>query len=208
MCFVDLEKAYDRIPRELLWECLIEYGVDIELLQAIKSLYKQCSVCVRANGVKSTSFTVGIGLRQGCVLSPLLFIIFMDRIVKRSRGSECVKIGNVEVARLLFADDLVMLASSQNDLQCALERFAAECDAAGMKVSTSKTEVMTLSRQPVDCTLYVKGVQLRQVEKCKYLGIMFANDGRQEREIDRRISLASAISRELGRMVVSNVKLT
>ena len=63
---------------------------------------------------------------------------FMDWIEKRSRGSECVKIGQVKVSRLLFADDLALLASSQQDLQCALDRFAAESELAGMKVSTKK----------------------------------------------------------------------
>ena len=208
MCFVDLEKAYDRVPRDLMWECLGEYGVDDELVRAIASLYKSCKACVRANGVKSRSFTVGTGLRQGCVLSPLLFIIFMDRIVKRSRGAECVKIGDVKVARLLFADDLVILASSQADLQSALDRFAAECEASSMKISVTKSEVMVVARSPTDCVLHVSGAQLRQVQEFKYLGIVFTSDGRQEREIDHRINQASAVARELGRMVVSNVKLS
>ena len=208
MCLVDLEKVYDRVPRDLMWECLGEYGVDDELVRAIASLYKSCKACVRANGVKSRSFTVGTGLRQGCVLSPLLFIIFMDRIVKRSRGAECVKIGDVKVARLLFADDLVILASSQADIQSALDRFAAECEASSMKISVAKSEVMVVARSPTDCVLHVSGAQLRQVQEFKYLGIVFTSDGRQEREIDHRINQASAVARELGRMVVSNVKLS
>ena len=197
MTFVDLEKAYDRVPRDKLWECLREYGLDGELLQAVRSLYKLSSACVRVHGSKSNPFTVGVGLRQGCVLSPILFAVFMDRIEKRSRGPECVKIGDVEVSRLLFADDLVILASNQDDLQRALERFAAECEVDGMRVSTSKTEVMVLSRQPENCTLHVDGVQLRQVEEFKYLGILFTSDGRQDREISRRINLAGVVLREL-----------
>jgi exonuclease III len=200
MTFVDLEKAYDRVPRDELWECLREYEVDGELIRAIQSLYKRSSACVRVNGIKSTSFTVGVGLRQGCVLSPILFTCFMDRIVKRSRGPECVRIGDVEVARLLFADDLAILASSEEDLQRALERFAAECGRVGMRVSTSKTEVMVLDRRKVDCSLHVSGTQLRQVEEFKYLGIMFTSDGRQEKELDRRINLASVVMRELWRL--------
>ena len=207
-CFVDLEKAYDRVPRDLLWECLSEYDVDQELIRAIKSLYKRCTACVRLNGVKSSSFTVGVGLRQGCVLSPLLFIVYMDRIVKRSRGLESVQIGNTAIARLLFADDLAILASSQEDLQRALERFAAECELAGMRISTSKTEVMVVSRHPVDCTLYVNGVQLRQVQEFKYLGVLFSSDGRQDKELDRRINQASGVARELWKTVVGNARLS
>ena len=111
----------------------------------------------------------------------------MDRIVRRSRGRESVQIGDTTIARLLFADDLAILASSQEDLQRALERFAAECEAAGMRISTAKTESMVFSRHPLDCTLYVNGVQIRQAQEFKYLGVMFTSDGRQDREIDRRI---------------------
>lgn len=208
MCFVDLEKAYDRVPRDKLWDCLREYGVDGELIRAIQSLYKRCSACVRINGCKSTRFPVGTGLRQGCVLSPLLFIVFMDRIMRRSRGPEGIAIGDVFVSSLQFADDLWMAASSAQDLQSSLDRVAAECEAAGMRISTSKTETLVLSRQPVDCNIQVSGSQIRQVEEFKYLGVLFASDGKQDREMDRRINQASAILCELGRMVISNRHLS
>jgi len=74
-CFVDLEKAYDRVPCEKLWGVLREHGVDGRLLLAAKSLYSYSDVCVRIGRVKSRPFTVGDGLPQGCVLSPLLFIV-------------------------------------------------------------------------------------------------------------------------------------
>jgi len=73
--FVDLEKAYDRVPCEKFWGVLRDYGVDGRLLLAAKSLYSCSEVCVRVERVKSRPFTVGVGLWQGCVLSPLLFIV-------------------------------------------------------------------------------------------------------------------------------------
>ena len=77
-CFVNLEKAYDRVPRVKLWKVLQEYGVDGQLLRAIKSFYCRPEVCVRVNGKQSKPFHVGVGLRQGCVLSPLRFIVYMN----------------------------------------------------------------------------------------------------------------------------------
>ena len=74
-------------------------------------------------------------------------------------------------SRVLFADDLVLLASSESDLQRALERFAAECVVAGMRISTSKTESLVVSRSPVQCALHVSGASLKQVEKFKYQGL-------------------------------------
>ena len=83
-CFVDLEKAYDRVPRDKLWKVLQEYGVNGQLLRAIKSFYCRPEVCVRVNGKQSKPFHVGVGLRQGCILSPLLFIVYINWIDKCS----------------------------------------------------------------------------------------------------------------------------
>ena len=74
-CFVDLVKAYNHVPRDKLWAVLLVYDMSGQLFAAIKSLYKQSEVCVRVNGMKTKPFNVSVELRQGCVFSPLLFII-------------------------------------------------------------------------------------------------------------------------------------
>ena len=116
-CFVDLEKAFDRVPRGVLWGVLREYGVPGPLIRAIRSLYNRCQSLVRISANKSDLFPVRVGLRQGCPLSPVLFIIFMDRISRRSQGVEGVRFGDLRIGSLLFADDVVLLASSSCDLQ-------------------------------------------------------------------------------------------
>ncbi len=122
---------------------------------------------------------MGVGLHQGCPLSPVLFVIFMDRISRRSRGEESVRFGDLRIASLLFADDVVLLASSHCDLQHALGQFAAECVVGGMKVSASKSEAMVLCRKKVDCSLWVGSELLPQTEEFKYLGVLFTS-GRNE----------------------------
>nr|XP_049578940.1 vacuolar protein sorting-associated protein 4A isoform X1 [Syngnathus scovelli]XP_049578941.1 vacuolar protein sorting-associated protein 4A isoform X1 [Syngnathus scovelli]XP_049578942.1 vacuolar protein sorting-associated protein 4A isoform X1 [Syngnathus scovelli]XP_049578943.1 vacuolar protein sorting-associated protein 4A isoform X1 [Syngnathus scovelli]XP_049578944.1 vacuolar protein sorting-associated protein 4A isoform X1 [Syngnathus scovelli]XP_049578945.1 vacuolar protein sorting- len=208
MCFVDLEKAFDRVPREVLWRVLREYGVPSQLIRAARSLYHRCQSLVRISGSKSDSFPVRVGLRQGCPLSPILFIIFMDSISRRSRGVEGVRFGDLSIASLLFADDVVLLASSGRDLQLSLERFAAKCEAVGMRVSTSKSESMVLDRKRVECPLRIGDEILPQVEEFKYLGVLFTSEGRMEREIDRRIGAASAVMRTLYRSVVVKRELS
>ncbi|KAK3572533.1 hypothetical protein QTP86_034321, partial [Hemibagrus guttatus] len=146
MCFVDLEKAFDRVPRGILWEVLWGYGVRGPLLRAVQSLYN------------------------------------------RSRS-------------------LVRIASCL-DLQHALGRFAAECEAAGMTVSTSKSEAMVLDRKKVACTLQVGGEVLPQVEQFKYLGVLFTSEGRMDREIDRRIGAAAAVMWSMYRSVVVKKELS
>ena len=207
-CFVDLEKAYDRVPRDKLWKVLQEYGVNGQLLRAIKSFYCRPKVCVRVNGKQSKPFHVGVGLRQGCVLSPLLFIVYMNWIDKCSQADECATIGNCKISRLLFADDLVLLSSTESGLQRALNSFADACNTAGMKICTAKTEVLHLSRNPDQCVLQVNGATLKQVERFKYLGVAFTSDGRQDEEFDTRIGKASAVMRALHYSVVMKRELS
>ena len=126
-CIVDLQKAYDRIRRDKLWAVLLQYGIDGQLLTAIKSLYMHSEVCVRVNSATTKPFRVSVGLQQGCSLSLILFLICMDRIVKKSEFCGGVKIGECILQRLLFADDLVLLDSTQNGLQQALDRFSEAC---------------------------------------------------------------------------------
>ena len=91
-------------------------------------------------GCKSDLFSVRVGLRQCCSLSPILFITFMDRISRHSQGAEGFQFSGVSMLSLLFADDVVLLTPSGGDPQFSLERFAAKCEAAGMRISTSKSE--------------------------------------------------------------------
>ncbi|KAI3366549.1 hypothetical protein L3Q82_000681 [Scortum barcoo] len=93
-----------------------------------------------------------------------------------SQGPEGVRFGNHRISSLLFVDDVVLLASSSQDLQHVLEWFAAECEAAGMRISTSKSEAMVLDRKRVACPLRVGGEILPQVEEFKYLGVLFTSE--------------------------------
>ncbi|KAK3518458.1 hypothetical protein QTP70_000645 [Hemibagrus guttatus] len=208
LCFVDLEKAFDHIPRGILWEVLWEYGVRGPLLRAVRSLYNRSRSLVLIASCKSDLFPVNVGLQQGCPLSPVLFIVFMDRISRRSQGLEGVRFGDHRISSLIFADDVVLLAPSGLDLQHALGRFAAECEAAGMRVSTSKSEAMVLDRKKVACTLQVGGELLSQVGECKYLGVLFTSEGRMDCEIDRRIGAAAAVMRSMYRSVVVKKELS
>ena len=149
---------------------------------------------------------------------PILFVILMDRISRCSRDEESVRFGDLKIASLLFADDVVRLDSSDRDLQhfvlwtwrrlttvsppLALGRFTAECEVVGMKVSTSKSEAMVLCWKTVECSLRVGSELLPQVKEFQYLGVLFTSEGKMEHEMDRRISAASAVMWALYRNVV------
>ena len=99
---------------------------------------------------------------------------------------------------------MILLASSNSDLQLSLGRFAAECEATGMRISTSKSEI--LSQKRVDCPL--RRESLPQVEEFKYLGVLFTSEGKMQHEIDGQIGAASTVMRMLKQSVVMKRELS
>ncbi|KAK3519732.1 hypothetical protein QTP70_003707 [Hemibagrus guttatus] len=184
MCFVDLEKAFDRVPLGILWEVLWEYGVRGPLLRAVWSPYNWSRSLVCIVSCKS------------------------QLISRHSQGLEGVQFGDHRISSLIFADDVVLLAPCSLDLQHALGCFAAKCETAGMRVSTSKSEAMVLDWKKVACILQVGGEVLPQVEEFKYLGVLFTSEGRMDREIDRRIGAAAAVMRSMYQSVVVKKELS
>ncbi len=79
---MDLEKAYDRVDWLALWEVLRIYGMGGKLLSAIKSFYEEASVCVKISRETSEHFEINVSLRQGCVMSPWLFNIYMNGVIR------------------------------------------------------------------------------------------------------------------------------
>ena len=80
--FLDLEKAYDRVDRDAMWNVLRVYGIGGRLLRGVKSLYVGSKACVRVGNEVSEWFPVSVGLRQGCVMSPWLFNLYIDGVVR------------------------------------------------------------------------------------------------------------------------------
>jgi len=109
LAFVDLEKAYDRVPRELVWWALRKKLVPENLIALIRTLYKDPVSTVKTAVGNTDDFGVDVGVHQGSVLSPLLFIIVMNEItngIKKGLPWE-----------ILFADDLILIAESEEELR-------------------------------------------------------------------------------------------
>ena len=122
--FIDFKKAYDSIDRQLLWKCLAGMGVHGECMDTLQRMYEAASMQVRIGGRISSSFTAEAGVKQGDPLSPLLFGLFIDRIEHFFAAELGQQVG-VRVAEamrrvLLYADDLVLMADSPEQLQALL----------------------------------------------------------------------------------------
>ena len=111
-CFVDLEKAYELYPKRQA----VSSTAEVSRERSAISCYQIVSQTVRSvpvNGMKTRSFRVSVGLRQGCVLSPVLFIIYIDMIDRKNFSSSAVTFGKCDVWRLLFAYDFALLSSTK-----------------------------------------------------------------------------------------------
>ena len=133
MAFVDLEKAFDRVPREVLWWALRNVGVDEWIVNVIKIMFEGVTTSVKMNGVESESFEVKVGVHQGSVLSPLLFNIVMQAIANNFKKGLPWE--------LLYADDLVLLAESRIDLERRIMEWIARLKEKGLWVNLSKTKI-------------------------------------------------------------------
>ena len=125
MAFLDLEKAYDRLPRVTLWRVLAEeLEVPEDIRTGIEALYFQTRSVVRAGGSMSTAFDVNMGVKQGCPASPRVFCLFLDRVrdfiaahTSPSRRTHTPFLALLATFILLYADDLVLVADSAERLQ-------------------------------------------------------------------------------------------
>ena len=193
VCFVDYEKAFDRVDWKKLMNALRRKGVDWKERRLIGNLYMGQRVKIRIDGEYSEPGKIGRGVRQGCPLSPILFNIYIEEIVRESLDemNEGIKVGGKLVKALRFADDQAMLAQNQGGLQRMMDRLNMISMEYGMKINIRKTKVMKISRavEPTTVKITINGEQLEQVDKFCYLGSVVTQDAKCHTEIRRRIGI-------------------
>ena len=210
MVCVDLEKAYDKVNRGLLWQVIDAYGVRGRLARAVKSLYVGCEACVRVLGENSEWFKVKQGVRQGCVMSPWLFNIFIDNTIREARESF---VGGVElrentVQLLLFADDLLLVTEEEEDTQTNLRVINEVMQKWRLKINQKKTNVMAVCRGGSTVDMSVNNEPIEVVRVTKYLGAMFNEEGTCDDEIENRIGTASKAIGALRKEVLERRELS
>ena len=107
--FVDLEKAYDRVPREELWHCMRKSGIVEKYVQLVQDMYEGSKTVVRCAVGITESFKVKVGLHQGSALSPLLFAVIMDRLTEEVRREP--------PRTMLFVDDIVICKETREEVE-------------------------------------------------------------------------------------------
>ena len=184
--FVDLEKACDRVRRELIWYSLRRKRVPEAYINIIRDIYAGCKTSVMTSAGRTKEIKIEVGLHQGSALSPLLFVIIIDVITE--------EINEGTPWAMLFADDLVLCDPDRQMMEVRLERWRECMEKNGLKVSRAKTEHLQTTEEtyPVGMKKYMETelVNLPTVQSFKYLGSMIARRGGASKDVESRVAKA------------------
>ena len=190
--FVDYEKAFDSLDRETLWKLLRHYGIPEKITNLIRKMYENMSSRIIHEGQLTESFEIKTGVRQGCLLSPFLFLLAIDWTMRstttgRKNGIQWSLTQQLE--DLDFADDLALLSHSHAQMQDKTVRLDTISQQIGLNIHREKTKVMrinTTNRDPFS----LENAVLQEVDAFTYLGSIINREGGTDEDIKTRIQKA------------------
>ncbi len=210
IAFIDFSKAYDSVVRGRLWDILREYSIPDSFIFRVAALHHRTSVRVRVAGVLGPEFRTKLGLRQGCVMAPVLFNLYLDAVLRRTpclpgvsvevvprsqllvpnsfRLSASISIGLTDVR---FADDVAVFADSRAALQASLSHIEQTCLPENLHISSKKTKVMVIGTDSSSLEpCIVSSSKLDYVDCFTYLGSDVFSDCDVHKEVTRRLGKA------------------
>ena len=192
VCYIDFEKAFDRVWQTGLWHCMAFFGFPDKYIRLLQALYNQSQSAVRVNGSLTDWFSTRVGVRQGCIISPQLFNILLEVAMLHALHDldlgACMN-GTI-INNLRFADDIAILAESEEDLQTLVSEVFKTSSQLGLKISLTKTQVQVIGRGCDKINIHLANHTLEQVKSFIYLGGQIDEDGTCQNDVKRRIGLA------------------
>ncbi|CAH2092926.1 unnamed protein product [Euphydryas editha] len=184
LAFIDYQKAFDTISHTSIWEALSEQGVEKEYIQVIKNIYKNSVSKVKLEST-GPDFNINRGVRQGDPLSPKLFIAVLESIINKLDWNKYgLYIKGEYLSHLRFADDLVLLSETSENLERMIQSLHEASIQVGLKINLTKTNTMTNSYKR---TISLEHKPLQYVEQYIYLGKQITLDSNSnELEVERR----------------------
>ena len=143
-CFIDYAKAFDYVDHNELWKILKEMGIPDHLTCLLRNLYAGQEATVRTGQGRTDWFQIGKGVRQGCILSPCLFKLYAEDIMRNAGLEETqagIKIGRRNINNLRYADDTTFMAESEEELKSLLMKVKEESKKAVLKLNIQKTKI-------------------------------------------------------------------
>ena len=190
--FIDFEKAFDSLDREVLWKLMQYYGIPAKLTNIIRNTYKGMECRVLHEGQLTEPFKVTTGVRQGCLLSPFLFLLAVDWIMTNATKGKRNGIQwtpFVQLDDLDFADDIALLSHSHSQTQDKATNIEHRAAETGLRISTKKTKVLKANTSNKDPVL-IQGQALEEVSSFTYLGSTVDSSGGTDLDVQARIGKA------------------
>ena len=143
-CFIDYAKAFDCVDDNTLWKILKEMGIPDHLTCLLRNLYAGQEATVRTGNRTKDWFQIGKGVRQGCILSPRLFNLYAEYIMRNAGLDEAqaeITIASRNIHNLRYADDITLMAESEEEVKSLLMKVKEESEKVGLKLNIQKTKI-------------------------------------------------------------------
>lgn len=187
MNFIDFEKAFDSIDHQVLWKILRHYGIPQKIINIIQQLYNRFSCQVIHAGTLTEPFTVTTGVRQGCLLSPLFFLMVIDWVSKTSyenpKGIQWTLSTRLE--DLDFADDICMISHRYQDTQHQATSLETTAKQTGLYINPQKTKTMRINTNQTE-KIKIRNTEIDDVNEFTYLGSIISTTGGTDEDIKAR----------------------
>ena len=192
LCFIDYSKAFDKVKHSNLFNILQRLNCDGRDLRVLRNLYWEQEAAIRIDNEYSEYKPICRGVRQGCVLSPDLFNIYSEMILRNIGQHEGITVGGYNINNLRYADDTILIADSEEKLQDIVTTVTKESENKGLQLNAKKTECMVISKRPDSpiCNVSCKGKRIQQVNTFRYLGFTITPNAKCAFEIKKRIALS------------------
>ena len=190
--FLDIEKAYDRVNRELLCKVLSKCGLSEKFVRIIRSMYENTRARYMLGDIESDWVESKRGVRQGCILSPLLFALYTEELALRvkERGLG-VTVGREKLCMLMYADDIIIMCETGNDLQELLDIVNGYGVDFCVKFSKDKSQIMVINDDRNEEREWKLGDNvLKRTREYKYLGVTLTENG-SDRAKDEKVFQAN-----------------
>ncbi|BHF82698.1 hypothetical protein SprV_0802583700 [Sparganum proliferum] len=186
VCFIDFAAAFDSVHRGFIWRIMALDGVPAKIIVMIKACYRSPTATVLVRNNLSQPFGIRSGVRQGCILSPILFNYaiywILGRALRESDGVEFAP--GHRLTDLDHADDITLLVSSFGDLQFMVSRVKEVAKSVGLSINAGKTKVFSSCIPDQEkAPLGIDGCQLEEVDSFKYLGTRLLPNGQSKDDI-------------------------
>ena len=191
--FIDFKQAYDSINRTSMWNIMAEFNIPSKLINLVKACYRNSKACVQVGQRRTAEFEIRSGLRQGCLLSPILFNMVLEKVkqsIDETQGG--LDIGGINILTLAYADDVDVIGERAEQVGEMYDSYRAAAREVGLVVNESKTKVMRMSREEEQNDIQqndrviIDGVE--KVTEFKYLGSTVTSRNDMKKEIMTRIA--------------------